>query len=139
MTLKEFAELAGVILLTDVDEEKWGGRFGYTLKDEEGKYSVLGMETEERVYESWAERTFGEEAKNALVALLTPAVQSKPCTWIAFTLEEMKSIISSIDQALNQTVSMEEFASDPSGVKDKFGKQMLQTLNSLREQFSGRL
>lgn len=26
MTLKEFAELAGVILLTDVDEEKWGGR-----------------------------------------------------------------------------------------------------------------
>jgi hypothetical protein len=69
MTLKEFAELSGVILSRC--SEDWGGTWEYGQVDHP-TFSVAGYKTEEAAYRGWAENTFGETAANALLKLLTP-------------------------------------------------------------------
>ena len=67
MTLKEFAEMAGVRV--ERCGKEWGGTWAYKTVDYPNS-RVCGFRTEAAVYRAWAECTFGKAASKALTKLL---------------------------------------------------------------------
>lgn len=68
MTLKEFAEEAGVEII-ECDKERWGGEYGYRDKDWINS-SVNGFKSKKACYDSWFYSKFGEKTAKALMKLL---------------------------------------------------------------------
>ncbi len=77
MTLKDFAEAAGVVVFRC--DKDWGGTWGYTTIDNP-RSSICGYRSEAALYRGWAEETFGKSAFKAIAKLLsaTPPADARP-------------------------------------------------------------
>ena len=67
MNLEQFAKEAGVSIVNV--EPGWGGRYGYTTKDEPNS-TTCGFRSHKTAYQAWLANTFGRAIAKALLKLL---------------------------------------------------------------------
>ena len=64
-TLKEFADLAGCVIVKS-DGNEYGGRYGYRSNDIPNS-TTFGFKSKKEALNAWARDTFGEEVGSALI------------------------------------------------------------------------